>query len=292
MIVNYLNESIFKNVRDIKNDKTTVDSVKEYLNFCKDKINAALSYIRDNCDRYGTFKYNQNCFAPDALCLYHVGTIKDVSDIKISDNNTIEVVLNVKGNTDVVDFRDPLRLNSHLYSNISNNIKLLEWVFSPEGLESFGLKRSIYKFNFKLDVSDTRLFYGAVAISTDKFFNLFESSVLVQDFVNLIKNYFINYETTTKRLYIFCVCKAQLIGSEILGQLFKAESVLIQYKSEHPAETYDNSDASKNIVKCIDNVLIPSGGNVYIQATALGKLIDDDSLEYLKANYKVIYLYD
>lgn len=136
MKINYLNEHIFKNIKDIKTNNDEIDENKakiSYLNYIRPKIEEVFA---DNIDNIPSF-------------IRLGGKIDSIKNIDFNDNSEIEIIFNVRPNT----YRF-LKFDELYLEGLTRTLTSLKTIFTKEIYNNpkYGIKKSLYNITFKLDM--------------------------------------------------------------------------------------------------------------------------------------------
>lgn len=256
---------IFKNISDIKREKNTSSILKGYIIDCKEKINAVLKQINDEDGReviyrkYAAYAHLFMNLSNNALYISTVGKIDYVSDICISKNNELTVILHVANddNRRYPSIKYIINLNLILLKSIELLTDFLNYMFSNEGLENIcGIKKSIFTFKYKIDVSDTYMFDGYINLLADcnNVVSLLcgKAASDLKTFVRYIETYFINYKRFARIFQLQYTNFDNLDDLKHLGKLFKAKQIEIPFYDHGRS---DITRVCKNSLSGIEHIM-------------------------------------
>ena len=286
--------SVFKNIKDIKLSQNDNNEAKTfYLKNVKNKIENLLDEISANEDDiYHFFPDNaddmRDIYGIDlGSCLtevYQLGHISYVKDIRYTNNNNIEVIFGVKPMISrAVNDKIVLELTRSLHYNLRNMINFFKYIFS-EKIRSklLGLKKSIYSFSFKIDISEINMFnviHLPVSGGTwsGALLNGFEVEFI--DICDIIEKYFINYSKFSNMIYLSMWHYEDLDILSHLGKIVKSRKIVIP--------DFVPLDGVGRLIPGLKHIAVP-GAIVYIDNILITHISD---IKEVNKQYEVVYDY-
>ena len=302
MVVNYLSEGIFKKVKDIKfSNNDTSNPSKDYLNYCKLNINAAISNILDK--------------SPNLLSIETYGYIDSVKDIYFYNEKEIEVILNFK--IPPLDTSPSIlygvSISSVLCREIKNLINFLKEFFSSNGLlyKYSDMKRSLYNFTFKIyapcqyniGITVHLTTYSGGTLIGEEVDNTYLDkgfTTLFDELIFLIKTYFTDYFfKNVDGVNIECGYHNALENITKLKYLCNIERFFCVKYTPHLFRGIHNGKMkfaendeeflrkiSENLIIGINKIL-PRGGILYLFKDAKENLFTEAELNKLSKKYSI-----
>ena len=137
MRITYINESVFKNIKDLKSDESSLDYSE----------NAKMLYIKQNRNVIieAVYKFINN---QATLC---GGRVKCCEDMYFNDNNQLEIILKMRRYPSTADI---YYLNIQYLKSLQDLIGSWKYFCDSYIYEFGGLKKSVYSLTFKFDMSD------------------------------------------------------------------------------------------------------------------------------------------
>ena len=306
MKIKYLNEGVFKNIKDIK---SSTDDKSSYLDYCKKQIILGFNKIKEGWEFIqdpSKFKDKPeilNLFEPNnmpkfALISKLYCVITDIERISVVENNTIEIIFKLENSKN--NHIKNMRLHYIAFVALKDFVEYWTNLFSSDDKieKFFGLKKSIYKFSVKFDITDTDLFCKDVYITSNKYayesllYRQRDGENLMEELYNIFDKYFIRNFNICKNIYLSPAYFNSLEDFYYIGKLFKCADLTITFVNSSNISTYSAYSArhggKKELsLKGIENLLIP-GGYLYLNTYDLAKgVLDEDELKEISIKYTI-----
>ena len=288
--------AIFKNIDNIKSGNDNLDLRIGYLRSCREKIDNFL----DSCKKDKKWMLDLrklgkpfDDWSDYALMsctrVISVFEVSYVKEIRFSEADTIEIIFGVEslGNNFVY-----MIWSQGVYYDIFNLVTAFSYFLSDDGREKvLGIKRSIYKFKFKVDISGTKMFSSGQYFNINfKYSNeyLLHKCFFTEDRIEkltgiseMIKEFFVNYDRFAKDFVIINWSGESLEPFSIIGKIIKTKKLIEIKESSAFKQRCRFKDIS--LLPGIEDITLP-GAKIKMTREIYSSISD---LEEVKKKYDV-----